>query len=145
MNSNHEQEMPADKLRDFLMRPEATGMSGATGMQRGNNYASNRFDGAGGGGYAMAQMQKARKTETTAQVSRLLDEQSLKNRTRGSGAWGSGGTNYGALPRYRWQWAVQSITSGKYFLRLILYQKWGEVSVGVGVGVVVDGHASSIP
>lgn len=42
--------MPADKLRDFLLRPDANGGRG------NNNYATGRFDGAGGGALTMKQM-----------------------------------------------------------------------------------------
>lgn len=109
-------ELPGDDLRDFLLSGDATGTKQSSGMvstQSRQQYAVTAASGAGASAGAMREHIAERLKET---------EEKLKAAESGCKE-GFCSARGGSIPKLRWRWAIQAITSGKYLALLLLRSK----------------------
>ncbi|KAK3270310.1 hypothetical protein CYMTET_21287 [Cymbomonas tetramitiformis] len=109
--------MPADRLRDYL-------------MMAGRQHSHSSGAGVGLSAAVLRERNASRLTDATSRLAAA--EQVWEGRRAGTKPLGALGVA-SSLPMTRWQWAVQAVTSGKYFALLMAQRRWGETLRG-GVG-----------
>jgi len=108
--------MPCDLLRDHFLSAKSGSSSVSNNKIR--NYAQHKGGGVGAAGAAAHEttMQRLEEAEEKLKAAKRVLEKGKASR------------DGGILPKLRWKWAMQAVTSGKYLCLTMLRSQWHQAS-----------------